>query len=77
MPGRPTCLPRAIALGRILERRNIPGRVRIGVRPAPAPPAGSGGSGGGVAAHAWVELGDHPLGEPEAIAERFLPFVPN
>jgi hypothetical protein len=60
-----TCLPRSLALQRMLARRGIAARVAIGVRK----------QGGSVAAHAWVEVGGEAVGEPEAIAERFLPFV--
>lgn len=62
---RVSCLPRSLALWRMLERRGIPARMRIGVRRAE----------GALAAHAWVEVGGRPVGEPEAIEERFLPLV--
>jgi hypothetical protein len=61
-----TCLPRALALQRMLARRGIASRVAIGVRK----------ESGRIAAHAWVEIGGQPVGEPEAIAQRFLPFLP-
>ncbi|MEO8198815.1 MAG: lasso peptide biosynthesis B2 protein [Thermoanaerobaculia bacterium] len=61
-----TCLPRALALQRMLRRRGYSAVVRIGVRKVA----------GGVSAHAWVEVGGCALGEPEAIAERFLPLLP-
>lgn len=60
-----TCLPRALALWRMLRRRGIPARVRIGVRRDETT----------LAAHAWVEVGGRPVGEPEAIDQRFLPLV--
>ena len=51
---RPKCLVRAVALSRMLEKRGIAGsRVRIGVRRID----------GVFSAHAWVELGQHVLGD--------------
>jgi Transglutaminase-like superfamily len=51
---RPKCLVRAVALSRMLEQRGIAGsRVRIGVRRID----------GVFSAHAWVELGQHVLGD--------------
>lgn len=63
-----TCLPRALALQRMLARRGIAARLTIGVRK-------EGGGPGTVAAHAWVEVGGQAVGEPEAIAQHYLPFV--
>lgn len=60
-----TCLPRALALQRMLVRRGIAAALRIGVRKEAAT----------LAAHAWVEIDGRAVGEPEAIADRFLPFV--
>ena len=60
-----TCLPRALALRKMLAQRGIPSALRIGVRKEAAT----------IAAHAWVEVEGRAVGEPEAIAERFLPFV--
>ena len=70
--GAMTCLPRAIALQRMLARRGIPATLRIGVRKAPEDAGGA----RTIAAHAWVEVDGIALGEPEAIAERFLPLLP-
>jgi hypothetical protein len=51
---RPKCLVRAVALSRMLDQRGIAGsRVRIGVRRTD----------GVFSAHAWVELGQHVLGD--------------
>lgn len=60
-----TCLPRSIALRRLLRARGIPARLEIGVRK----------ESGSLAAHAWVEVDGDPVGEPEAIEERFLPLL--
>jgi hypothetical protein len=60
-----TCLPRSLALCRMLRRRGYAAQVRIGVRR----------ENDRIAAHAWVEVDGAPLGEPAAIEERFLPFV--
>jgi len=58
------CLPRSLALQRLLARRRIASTFRIGVRK----------DFGELQAHAWVEVEGMPLGEPEAIEERFLPL---
>jgi hypothetical protein len=51
---RPRCLVRSVALARMLEQRGIKGsRVRVGVRRID----------GAFSAHAWVELGQHVLGD--------------
>jgi hypothetical protein len=63
-----TCLPRSLALQRMLGVRGIPARLRIGVRKEPT-------GGGAIAAHAWIEVGGVPVGEPETIEERFQPFL--
>jgi len=75
-PFRPSCLVRAVALMRMLDRGGIPGaRLCIGVRP----------DRGTILAHAWVEydrlvLGDRPahvrnfalLGEVEVLGRSGL-----
>jgi hypothetical protein len=51
---RPRCLVRSVALSRMLDQRGIKGsRVRVGVRRID----------GAFSAHAWVELGQHVLGD--------------
>ncbi len=64
-----TCLPRALALQRMLAHRGILSALRIGVRKDL-------GGGSGIAAHAWIEVAGRALGEPEAIEERFRPLLP-
>lgn len=64
-----TCLPRALALQRMLAYRGILSALRIGVRKDL-------GGGSGIAAHAWIEVAGRALGEPEAIEERFRPLLP-
>lgn len=61
-----TCLPRALALQRMLARRGITAALRIGVRK----------EAGTFAAHAWIEVGGQAIGEPEAIDERFRALLP-
>lgn len=61
-----TCLPRALALQRMLAKRGIASAIRIGVRQ----------ESGTIAAHAWVEVEGRAVGEPEAIEERFRPLLP-
>ena len=61
-----TCLPRALALQRMLARRGIVAALRIGVRKEAAT----------LAAHAWVEVDGRAVGEPEAIEESFRALLP-
>lgn len=56
-----TCLPRALTLRWMLSRRGIPAQLQIGMSKSPA----------GVYAHAWVEVGEAAIGEPEDIGDRF------
>ncbi len=61
---RPRCLARALALQRILHRRGISAaQLRLGVRLAD----------GKFTAHAWVSLGDEPIGESR---ESLRPYHP-
>ena len=55
------CLPRALALQRLLAGRGAPAALKIGVRR----------DGEELAAHAWVEVDGRPVGEPAGIEERF------
>lgn len=60
---RPTCLVRAVALSRMLEKRGIRGsRVRVGVQQ----------ENGEFSAHAWVQLGGRVLGDD---AQRVATFA--
>ena len=56
-----TCLPRALALHRMLAWRGIPSLLQIGVA----------GKGSGMQAHAWVVVAGFPVGEAEDVAEKF------
>ncbi len=56
-----TCLVRALALQRLLARRDIPSLVRIGANK----------SDGNFQAHAWLEVDGQTIGEPEDIVEKF------
>lgn len=49
-----TCLPRSLALYRVLAVHGVPARLRIGVLPGSKP----------LQAHAWVECGNEVLGDP-------------
>jgi Transglutaminase-like superfamily len=60
---RVSCLPRAIALRRMLARRGLAARVNIGFSLASSPPLG----------HAWVELDGVPVLEDPDI-ERWYGF---
>jgi transglutaminase superfamily protein len=55
------CLPRALALQRLLAGRGAPAELKIGVRR----------DGEELAAHAWVEVDGRPVGEPAGVEERF------
>lgn len=61
-PLRISCLPRSVALWRLLRRRGLDAEIRLGVQPA---------GGDGLAAHAWVEVGGEPVSDP---GEHFSPF---
>jgi len=60
-PFRPRCLPRSLALARLLARRGVSTDVRIGVRT----------EGGRLDAHAWVELDGRALNDSPTVHERF------
>ena len=55
------CLPRALAVQRLLARRGAAAELKIGVRRHE----------GTLAAHAWVEVGGRPVGEAEGVTELF------
>jgi hypothetical protein len=58
-----SCLPRALALHRLLALRGRPARVRLGLRLDRGPHEG----------HAWVECDGVPVGEAPASLTRYLP----
>jgi hypothetical protein len=58
------CLPRAVALRWALAGLGVAAELKIGVRRA----------GDGFLAHAWVEAGGRPLGEPAPAP--YLPLEP-
>ena len=60
------CLARSMALRALLSRRGIETALRFGVQR----------EGGDLAAHAWIEYGGRPIGEPEDVELRYLPLVP-
>jgi len=66
MPGRFSCLPRALALQWMLARHGCAASLRIGVRR----------QGNGLAANAWLEHEGTPLMERPGIAEEYAPFDP-
>ncbi len=55
------CLERALVLQALLRRAGIDAELRIGVRR----------EGGEIAAHAWVEQGGTPIGEPPSQVGRY------
>jgi hypothetical protein len=58
-----TCLSRSLTVMRLMARRGIAGRLRIGVNIET----------GTLTAHAWVEVAGEPLCDHN---ERFVPFSP-
>ena len=62
---RPKCLVQALGLRMLLERAGVRGlRIRVGVRRDAE----------GFAAHAWVELAGHPLGERPEVVRSLVPL---
>jgi hypothetical protein len=62
--GRITCLPRSLALWRLLRNQGIAAELRIGVRR----------DAGRLDAHAWVEHGRLPLNDSSDVAQRYAAF---
>ena len=62
---RVRCLPRALVLQWLLGRRGIGADLRIGVRK----------EADGLDAHAWLEYGGQPIGEPQAVSAQFAPLL--
>ena len=62
---QPGCLPRAMALSRLLDRRGLTARLCVGVRR----------DGAELIAHAWVEYGGIPLGEAPGHVRSFSPIA--
>lgn len=60
-PLSPTCLPRALALRRLLAGRGLAAELRIGVRR----------DADGLAAHAWLEHDGRVIGEPAEVPAAF------
>jgi len=59
------CLARSLVLRWLLGRQGIDVDLRFGVRREEI----------GLAAHAWLEYGGHPIGEPEGIEASFAPLA--
>lgn len=57
----PNCLPKALALKRMLERRRFAPTLRIGARK----------EGGKLLGHAWIEIDDVPFNDAADIGDRF------
>jgi hypothetical protein len=64
-PWRAECLPKSLALMRLLERVPLNARLCLGVRKQKA------GSEPQLSSHAWVELGGGPICEPESVQREF------
>lgn len=59
-----TCLTRSLLLDRMLRRRGVSSRLRIGVRL----------TAGVLDAHAWVEVDGVPVNDRPEVGEQFAPF---
>ena len=59
------CLPRSLALQRLLADQGIATELKIGVSK----------EGDALSAHAWLESDGEPLGEPEGISARYATLV--
>jgi hypothetical protein len=57
-----SCVPRALALHRLLVWRGLPARLRLGLGP-----------GRPLAGHAWVECDGEPVGEAPSAVARYRP----
>ena len=64
-PLRSNCLPRAVVLWSLLQRRGIGADVRIGVRYDTQ---------GQFESHAWLEWNGEVLNDAADVAEQYLPF---
>ena len=64
VPGRPTCLPRSIAMHHELRIRDLPGEIRIGAKLEDE----------SLRFHAWVVSGDTVLMEDPGEIDGFAPF---
>jgi hypothetical protein len=60
-----SCLPRALALRRVLADQGVRGRLRLGVR----------GAGRGIEGHAWIEHGGDLLLDSKSHVGSYLPLV--
>ena len=60
-----TCLRRSLALQRALGRRGVITSLRFGVQVEDSE----------LKAHAWLEHDETPVGEPEALTERYAALV--
>jgi len=60
-----SCLPRAVVLWSLLQRRGIEGDVRIGVRY---------NTQGQFQSHAWLEWNGEVLNDATDVARQYLPF---
>lgn len=58
------CLPKALALKKMLERRRFVPTLRIGARK----------EGGKLLGHAWIEIDDVPFNDAADVADRYPPF---
>ncbi len=75
MPFRAVCLQQAIALRRMLRRRDIPATVYLGVLPDTGQAASGGAIAGDhlpMAAHAWVKSGDRVVNGRIADLNRYV-----
>jgi len=62
--GRPSCLEESLVLWYLLQRQNIPARLRIGVQKLTEK----------FEAHAWVEFEGAPLNQAETVHQHYAAF---
>ncbi|MCM2313782.1 MAG: lasso peptide biosynthesis B2 protein [Thermoanaerobaculia bacterium] len=62
---RLTCLPKALALKRMLERRRLIPQLRIGARK----------EGPKLLGHAWIEIDGVPFNDSADVADRYPPLT--
>lgn len=61
-PRRALCLEQSLTLFLLLRRRGVPAELRLGVQPRP------------FRAHAWIEAGGRPIGEPASLPLTLVAF---
>lgn len=66
-PGQPACLPKSIVLSDMLVVRGYSAKIMLGVSR----------HGDQLSSHAWVEVNDLMIAEPESVSNDFAPLYGN